>query len=180
MLPQLRAGERHMERVAVVGSPGAGKTTFSLALAGLTGLPVVHLDKLYWKPGWVEPSAYRWRKQVAEVAAAPRWIVDGNYGGTLDLRLARADTVIALDFPASLCLLRATRRIAEGYGRVRPDLAAGCPERWDLTFLAYIARFGRNGGGRNRMLERLQQVREDVTVVTLQTPREARAFLRRL
>ena len=167
-----------MERVAVVGSPGAGKTSFSLELAKRTGLPVVHLDKLYWKPGWVEPSAFRWRKRVADVAAAPRWITDGNYAGTMHLRLARADTVIALDFPAALCVWRASRRIAEGYGRVREDSAVGCPERLDLTFLLYIARFG-NGGARRRLLDRLERAR-GARVHILRTPREARAFLRRL
>ena len=168
-----------MERVAVVGSPGAGKTSFSLKLAERTGLPVVHLDKHYWKPGWVEPSAFRWRKRVAEIAAEPRWIIDGNYGGTMHLRLARADTVIALDFPAWLCVWRATRRIAEGYGRVRPDCADGCPERLDLSFLNYIARFGHSGGGRRSLMDHLERAR-DAHVFVLQTPREARAFLRRL
>ena len=130
-----------MKRVLIVGSPGAGKSTLAGALADRTGLPLHHLDQLYWQPGWVEPERDRWRGTLDRVLAQPRWIIDGNYGGTLGARLARADTVIDLDVPAWRCLARVIGRVRAHRGQVRPDMAAGCPERHSWEFLLYISRF---------------------------------------
>jgi adenylate kinase family enzyme len=130
-----------MRRVLIVGSPGAGKSTLAVALAGRTGIPLHHLDQLYWRPGWVEPDRDQWRATLEAVLAQPRWIIDGNYGGTLGARLAHADTVIDLDVPAWRCLARVIRRVRAHRGRVRPDMGPGCKERLDWRFLLYIARF---------------------------------------
>jgi adenylate kinase family enzyme len=69
-----------------VGSGGAGKTTFARELARRTGLPVVHLDHLYWKPGWVETPRDEWRMVQDERLTATEWIADGNYSGTFNVR----------------------------------------------------------------------------------------------
>ena len=81
-----------MDRVAVVGPVGAGKSTFAAALGERTGLPVVHLDRHFWHPGWVETPRDEWRRRQAELFAGDRWIADGNYGRTFDERFSRADT----------------------------------------------------------------------------------------
>ena len=78
---------------------GAGKSTFSRALSARTGLPVIHLDIHYWKPGWVKPSEDEWREKQRGLLAGPTWIADGNDLETLDLRLERAETVVLLDTP---------------------------------------------------------------------------------
>jgi adenylate kinase family enzyme len=83
-----------MRRVLVIGISGAGKSTFSQALATKTGLPLIHLDKEFWRPGWVQTPRQEWRARVSELAARERWIMDGNYDSSLDLRLPRADTVL--------------------------------------------------------------------------------------
>ncbi len=132
-----------MQRVLVLGCAGAGKSTLSIELARRTGLPLIHLDKHYWRPGWVEPTRDEWRAQVAALLERPSWIMDGNYGGTVAQRLARADTAIFLDFPAWRCLWRVIKRIALSYGRTRPDLAEGCPEHIDFPFFLYVLRFRR-------------------------------------
>lgn len=93
-----------MERVAIIGPGGAGKSTLARQLGAITGVPVIHLDREHWKPGWVETPAAEWEERVRELAAAERWIIDGNYGGTLDVRLDRADTVVFLDFGRFRCL----------------------------------------------------------------------------
>ena len=132
-----------MERVLIIGSPGAGKSTLARELGRRTGLPVHHLDRLHWRSGWVEPDKAEWAAEVARLIAEPRWIIDGNYGGTLELRLTRADTVVDLDLPAWLCVARILRRLAGSWGKVRPDMADGCPERPNWEFLAYTAAFPR-------------------------------------
>jgi adenylate kinase family enzyme len=109
-------------RVIVTGPAGSGKSTLSLALAARTGLPVIHLDLHFWKPGWVAPSETEWRAKQRAVLAGRAWIADGNYHETLDLRLERADTVVFLDLPWWLCAGRAFRR---GF-RMPSELPEGC------------------------------------------------------
>ena len=86
-------------RIVVTGLAGSGKSTLAVALAAKTGLPVIHLDLHFWKPGWVAPSETEWREKQRVVLAGDAWIADGNYHETLDLRLERADTLVVLDMP---------------------------------------------------------------------------------
>jgi adenylate kinase family enzyme len=132
-----------MNRVLVVGCSGAGKTEFARRLSDRTGLPVIHLDKEFWQPGWMPPEPAAWRRRVEELAAQPRWIMDGQYVGTIGRRLERADTVVFCDTPRWLCLTRVLQRTARNYGRTRVDLAPGCPEQIDRQLLAYIWNYER-------------------------------------
>ncbi len=138
-----------MQRVLVIGSPGAGKSTLSHQLAGRTGLPLFHLDRMHWLPGWVERDRDEGRAELAGVLAQERWIIDGNYGSVLPMRLERADTVVWLDYPTWLCLGRALKRWWQYRGVARPDMTEGCPERLNLEFLHYIAAFRSSWRARN-------------------------------
>ena len=94
------------KRILILGPSGAGKSTLARRIGDRLALPVVHLDALYWTPGWAPSEAVLFRARVAEVAARDAWIIDGNYSNHLDLRLPRAEAVIWLDlalhlFPAS-------------------------------------------------------------------------------
>ena len=114
-------------RVVVTGLAGSGKSTFALALASRTDLPVIHLDLFFWKPGWVVPSETEWREKQRGVLAGDAWIAEGNYSETLDLRLGRADCVVVLDMPWWLCSGRA---LVRGF-RMPGELPAGCDyPRW--------------------------------------------------
>lgn len=97
-------------RVLVIGPAGSGKSTFSRALSNRTGLPVIHLDAHYWRPGWVRPSEDEWREQQRDLLSGDAWIADGNDLQTLDLRLERAEGVVLLDTPWWTCAGRAFRR----------------------------------------------------------------------
>ena len=130
-------------RLLILGSPGAGKSTLARQLAEETGLPLVHLDQLYWQPGWVEPERAEWLAQLRAELVKPAWIMDGNYGATLELRLQYADAALVLDYSMPLCVIRALKRMLRTRGRVRSDMGRDCPERFDLEFLAYIVRFRR-------------------------------------
>lgn len=138
-----------MQRILVIGSPGAGKSTLAHTLARRTGLPLHHLDKLFWLPGWVERDRDEGRAELTGVLAQQRWIIDGNYGSTLPMRLQRADMVIWLDYPTRLCLGRVLKRWWQYRGRARPDMTEGCPERLDIAFLHYVLGFRRAWRERN-------------------------------
>jgi hypothetical protein len=110
-------------RVLVDGMMGSGKSTFSRALAAKTGLPVIHLDVHYWKPGWTRPSDDEWRERQRALLAGDAWIIDGNYNETLSLRLERAETVVFLDTPWWLC---AARAFVRGIRTPVGDMPEGC------------------------------------------------------
>ena len=162
-----------MRRVLVIGSPGAGKSTLSHALARRTGLPLHHLDRMFWLPGWVERDRDEGRAELAKVLAQDCWIIDGNYGSTLPLWIARADTVVWLDYPTALCLGRALRRWWMYRGHSRPDMTEGCPERLDGEFLLYILNFRRAWRDRNATA----LAGFDGTIVRLRTRAETAAWL---
>jgi len=164
-----------VQRVAVVGSGGAGKTTFATELGRRTGLPVIHLDRYFWKPGWVSLPPDEWRTTQRALLAGDRWVVDGNYGATFDLRLARADTVIVLSLPRWRCLLRVLRRWWGNRGRaVQAD---GCPEHFDWAFLRWVWRYPVES--KVRLDAALAQFEGRVRVVGLTSPSAAQAFLER-
>jgi adenylate kinase family enzyme len=128
-----------MQRIAIVGCSGGGKSTLARALGERLGLTAVHLDTLFWKPGWVESAPAPFRAAVDQAASGERWVMDGNFTGASPLRFARADTIVCLDQPRLVCLWRALWRAVSAFGRVRADLAPGCPEpRIDLAFYRYI------------------------------------------
>jgi adenylate kinase family enzyme len=112
-------------RVVVTGMAGSGKSTFSRALAARTGLPAIHLDVHYWKPGWVEPSESEWREKQRCLLADDAWIADGNYYDTLELPLERAETVVFLDTPWWIC---AGRAFARGLRKPVGELPEGCED----------------------------------------------------
>ena len=137
-----------MQRILIIGPCGAGKSTLAATLGARLGLPVFHMDKLNWQPGWVESSKDEINARLDAIVKTDRWLIDGNYGGTLPVRLARADTVIYLDYPISLCTARLFRRLWIYRGRTRPDMTEGCPERFDLGFLLYLLRWNAGPGPR--------------------------------
>src|SRR5579863_1579004 len=167
-------------RVIVTGVAGSGKSTFSLALAARTGLPVIHLDLHFWKPGWVAPSKAEWREKQCGVLAGNAWIADGNYHATLDLRLERADTVVFLDIRWWICAWRA---LVRGI-RTRPidfELPNGCDEsrlrrlrdEWCLVWRIWrVRRFERESE-----LEILSQHGKHVAMYVLRSKRAMREFL---
>ena len=126
-----------MQRVVVMGPPGSGKSTLARRLGMRLGLPVFHLDQAYWQSGWIEAPGECFRAEVERIAKLPAWVIDGNYLDTIEPRFRAADTVIYLDVPTWISMLRIARRILVGYGRVRADAATGCAERLDLVFLRF-------------------------------------------
>lgn len=133
-------------RIAIVGSPGSGKSTFATKLAERADLPLHHLDALYWAPGWTRRhTGEEWRALQERLVSEPRWIIDGNYHSTLDIRVAAADMVILLDPPVWRCLGNILGRIRAYRTEDRPDMADGCPERVDWALLRRVISYPWHG-----------------------------------
>jgi adenylate kinase family enzyme len=164
-----------MQRVLVVGCSGAGKSTLGCQLAMTLGLPLIHLDQHFWRPGWQAPGPQEWREQVVAFAGEPAWIMDGNYANTFDIRMPRADTLIWLDHPRSVCMRRVLTRTLAQYGRTRPDLPENCPGRFDLSFLRYVWSFHKQQ--RPRIENGIKTFGGHLRLVVLRDDRDASSFL---
>lgn len=165
-----------MQRVVIMGSAGSGKSTLAAALGANLALPVVHLDQLHWLPGWKLRPKLAAYELVAERAREPAWVMEGNWSHSLDVRLRRCDTFVFIDLPRSLCVARVLRRIATSYGRVRSDMAPGCPEQFDPSFLKWIWDYPKRDRGQT--LQLLKDAPNAVACHHLRSPSEVAGFLR--
>ena len=158
-----------MQKVMVIGCPGSGKSTFSRALSQITSLPLTHLDMLYWNADNTTVERSVFIERLAEVLQKDAWIIDGNYGSTMELRMQECDTVFFLDYPADICL----QGVKDRQGKPRPDMPWVETEE-DTEFLEYIQNF--QAESRPQVLELLQKYSHK-TIYVFQNRREAHMFL---
>lgn len=164
-----------MRRVLIVGNSGAGKSSLARRLGEKLGLPVVHLDVLFWKPGWTESDDDEFHARIADYQGTDAWISDGNFGGSWHLRMPAADTIIWLDQPPWLCLLRAMWRVVHYRDGTRPDMAEGCRESVDFKFYHFILTYNRTV--RPRLEKALAEHGAHARIVRLRSDREIDAFV---
>ncbi len=164
-----------MRRILVIGSGGAGKSTLALRIGQCLGVPVIHLDALYWRAGWTTVPKDEWTREVIRLVAADAWVMDGNYSGTFDVRVPAADTIIFLDLPRLVCLWRIVKRRIRFHGRSRPDMSAGCPEQINLEFLDWVWKYRRTH--RPRVLDLLRSVAAEKRVIVLESRRDVERFM---
>jgi adenylate kinase family enzyme len=165
-------------RVLVIGLAGSGKSTFSRALSAETGLPVIHLDLHYWKPGWVKPSDEEWRQRQRTLLAGEAWIADGNYYESLDLQLERAQTVVVLNTPWWVC---SSRAFVRGLRKPGGEMPEGCEDsrgrrlrdEWGIVGRVWLRR--RSDPAQARAM--LAQHGSHVAVHELDSKRAAKQFL---
>jgi len=105
-------------RILVLGCSGSGKSTFAVKLQALTGLPLYHLDNIWWKPDRTHITREDFDRELCSLLSGPEWIIDGDYSRTYETRIRASDTVIFLDYSEETCLDGITCRI----GSVRPDI----------------------------------------------------------
>ena len=105
-------------RIIVLGCPGSGKSTFARALAARTGLPLIHLDSVWWRADGSHISRDEFDRALSALLAGEKWIMDGDYSRTYEVRLRAADTVIFLDYPEDVCMAGIVGRV----GEERPDM----------------------------------------------------------
>lgn len=163
-----------MKRIMIIGSGGAGKSTLAKQLGEEFDLPVYHLDAYYWKPGWKPTSAEEWSSFQETLVQKESWIIDGNYGKTLDARLERAEVIILLDFSRWITVYRVLKRRIMYHGKTRPDLNKDCPESLDLEFMKWIWTFRKTRIP--GIMEKLRK-HEEKKIIILKSPREVRKIV---
>ena len=167
-----------MERILIIGCGGAGKSTLARKLGAKTGIPVVHLDQIYWSPGnWEHLEKAEFDHLLKQELEKPRWILDGNFDRTMELRLEKCDTVIYLDFNRVQCILGWLKRVITNWGTARPDMAPGCNEWFDPEFAKWLWNF--NKQNRARYLEILGK-QENKDVYILRNRRQVKRFLEKI
>ena len=167
-----------MERIMIIGCGGVGKSTLAKKLGEKTGLPVVHLDQIYWSPGnWQHLEKDEFDALLMQELQKPRWILDGNFNRTMELRLEKCDTVIYLDFNRITCILGWMKRVVTNWGTAREDMAPGCNEWFDPEFAKWLWNF--NKLNRSRYLAILEK-QKDKEVYIFRNRRQVRNFLNTL
>ena len=165
-----------MKRAMIIGGSGSGKSTLARLLGEISNLPVVHIDPMYWKPRWVQRTSDETHALVLEAASKDIWVFDGNHSRSIPDRMARADHFIFLDLPTYLRLWRVLNRTIRYLGRPRPDMADGCPERFNWEFLTvWVAGYHRRSHARDIAV--LNSAPDHVKCYHLKSRKEVRQFL---
>lgn len=160
------------QRILVIGCPGAGKSTFSRQLRDRLGLPLFYLDRLWHRDDRTTVPREEFERGLAGILEEDRWIIDGNYLRTLEMRLKRCDTVFLLDYPLTLCLEGVKARI----GKKREDMP-WVEEEFDEEFHQWIVDFPRTQ--LPRIYELLRMYQDDKRVFVFRSRQEADMFLRK-
>lgn len=164
-----------MQKIMLIGSGGAGKSTLARGLGKKLSIDVYHLDVLFWKAGWVSVPKEEQEKVQNNLVQKAEWIIDGNYGETMDIRLDAADTIIFLDIHRTICTYRALKRVMQYRNKRRPDMAEGVQETFDLDFLKWIWNYPKTR--RPKILKKIEQLSVDKSVIVLRLPKEVQQFL---
>ncbi len=167
-----------MKKIVIIGSGGAGKSTLARKLGNILNIEVIHLDRLFWKPNWEGVPKAEQQKIQHKLVTRDTWIIDGNYGGTMDIRLRAADTIIFLDMPRILCMYRVVKRFVTYRNKVRPDMGEGCKERLSWEFLKWLWQYPKTK--RPIILEKLKKLEKDKNILILQSIKDVNAFLKSL
>ena len=158
-----------MKRIIVIGCPGSGKSTVSRGLHNKTGIPLYHLDMMYWNADKTTVEKSVFLERLTSVLEKDEWIIDGNYGSTMELRMAACDTVIFLDYPLEVCLDGIKKR----QGKPRSDIP-WCDTEEDAEFIKFIKNY--NEQQKPQVLELLEKC-SDKNIIILKSREQADAFL---
>lgn len=164
-----------MKKIAIIGSGGSGKSTLAIKLSNKLKIDVYHLDALLWKPNWIGVTREEQIIIQNELIKKDEWIIDGNYSGTIDLRLSAADTIIFLDIPRLICTFRVIKRFFKYRNKTRPDMVEGCKEKIDFNFIKWVWKFPKDK--RPNLMKKIEKLLNGKEVIILKSLKEVRLFL---
>ena len=167
-----------MDKIMVIGCGGAGKSTFSRQLCQILKISVHHLDTLGWQAGWVATPREEFDEEVSKLILNEKWIIDGNYGRTFDVRFEQADTIFFLNMSRTRCLYRVFKRRILNHGKSRPDMKEGCPEKLDFEFIKWVWHYKKHKSP--KILEKLKILEKEKKVIVFNKPSEVERFLMKL
>lgn len=164
-----------MKKICIIGSPGSGKSTLAKELGDLLRIEVIHLDQLFWQPGWKSVSTEELAALQEMHLQKDNWIIDGSYSSVWQSRFEKADTIIFLDIPRRICLYRVFKRYVLNRNQTRSDMGKGCPEKIDFPFLTYIWNYPTNR--RNKIIAMTKEYKLQKQVIILRNNHEVTNFL---
>jgi adenylate kinase family enzyme len=167
-----------VKRICIIGSPGSGKSTLAKHLGHLLKLKVIHLDTLFWQPGWVSVSDEELMLKQGKYIQEEHWIIDGSYSSIWTPRIERAGTIIFMDFSRWICLYRIMKRYVKYRNQTRSDMGQGCPERIDLEFLTFVWNYPANR--RFKVLNIIKRYAEEKQIFIFQNQQQVTSFLEKV
>lgn len=162
-----------MEKVIIIGSPGSGKSTFGRQLKNMTGLPLYHLDMMFWNADKTTVPKEVFMERLTKTMESSKWIIDGNYGSSMEMRLKACDTVFFLDYPTEICIAG----IEERKGKPRSDIPWVNDDATDEAFIAFVKNF--NTESRPKVI-RLLNMYTSKNIIVFHSREESGEYLRAL
>ncbi len=172
-----------MEKIVIIGSPGAGKSTLARKLKPILKIKIVHLDRVFWQPGWEKKPRDKRIEILQEIVREKQWIIEGTYLGLSEPRLNAADTIIFLDIDPLLCLRQIFKRHQifkqhpEKDGPIRPDIRQGCTDKLTLPLILKILVFPFQG---RRTIKQKLRTYKSKKIIWLRSRKEVEDFLAQL
>ena len=167
-----------MKKILIIGNAGSGKTTFALKLAQKTGIPLVHLDKIYWSGDWEHIEKSEFDIILQKELEKSEWIIDGNFNRTLPHRLKYCDTVFYFDIPTVTCLWGITKRIITSHGKTRSDMGGNCPEYFDkqkLTLYRNVIQFKKRHA---KKYDNMLKSAKEIEIIRFKSRHQSELFLK--
>ena len=164
-----------MNKIAIIGSGGSGKSTLARRMGEKLNIKVWHLDSLLWKPNWTPTTKEEQVTIQASLVKQEQWIIDGNYNGTMGMRLEAADTIVFLDQSRVICVHRVFKRMLKYRNKTRPDMKEGCMERPDFKFLKWIWDYPKTK--KPIIFAKLEKLSNEKNIIVLSSRYEVERFL---